>query len=64
MSKIYSTALLVSCAAAQLTTSAWMAGTGSYSLSYVASVIAVENDRTTMSLDVQGMTVSRDKVWL
>ncbi|XP_014553371.1 hypothetical protein COCVIDRAFT_29406 [Bipolaris victoriae FI3] len=56
MSKIYSTALLVSCAAAQLTTSAWMAGTGSYSLSYVASVIAVENDRTTMSLDVQGMT--------
>lgn len=56
MSKIFSTALLVTCAAAQLTTSAWMAGAGSNSLSYVASVITVENDSTTMSLDVQGMT--------
>lgn len=64
MSKIFSTALLVTCAAAQLTTSAWMAGAGSNSLSYVASVITVENDSTTMSLDVQGMTVSRNKYWL
>ncbi|EMD94703.1 hypothetical protein COCC4DRAFT_52999 [Bipolaris maydis ATCC 48331] len=56
MSKIFSTALLVSCAAAQLTTSAWMAGTGSNSLSYAASVITVENDSTTMSIDVKGMT--------
>ncbi|EUC45641.1 hypothetical protein COCMIDRAFT_26195 [Bipolaris oryzae ATCC 44560] len=56
MSKIFSTALLVSCATAQLTTSAWMAGTGSNSLSYVASVITVQNGRTTMSIDVQGMT--------
>jgi hypothetical protein len=55
MSKIISTALFVSCAAAQMTTSAWMAAPGSDDVSYAASVIGVENDRTTMDLAASGV---------
>lgn len=56
MSKIFSTALLVSCAAAQLTTSAWMPGAGDSDISYDASVIKVENDSTTLSLSIKGLS--------
>ncbi|USP80277.1 hypothetical protein yc1106_07551 [Curvularia clavata] len=62
MSKILSTALFASCAAAQLTTSAWMPGTGDSDISYEASVIKVEDDRTTLSLAVKGLSDMTDLV--
>jgi hypothetical protein len=62
MSKIFSTALFVSCAAAQLTTSAWMPGTGDSDISYEASVINVDNDRTTLSLSVNGLGEETDMI--
>ncbi|EOA85193.1 uncharacterized protein SETTUDRAFT_90080 [Exserohilum turcica Et28A] len=50
MSKIFSAALLASCAAAQLTTSIWMPGADSGGVSLKASVVKVDKDRTTMSM--------------
>jgi len=55
MSKFFSTALLVSCATAQMTTSAWMPGGEGSDVTYEASVMNVENDRTTLSVSFPGL---------
>jgi hypothetical protein len=55
MSKILSTALLATAATAQLTTSVWLPGAPVSGLSWVGSVIGVQNDHTTLSVSVKGI---------
>ncbi|KAH6872161.1 hypothetical protein BKA58DRAFT_140018 [Alternaria rosae] len=57
MSKILSVALFASYAAAQTTAQVWMPGTEDMGVSYEASVVSVDNDRTILSVDVQGITL-------
>lgn len=62
MSKIFSTALLVSCAAAQLTTSIWMPGAEDSDMTIKASVMNVSKDRTTLSLALPTQSDSSDTI--
>lgn len=62
MSKIFSTALLVSCAAAQLTTSIWMPGADGSDMTIKASVMNVDKDRTTLSLALPTQSDSSDTI--
>ena len=55
MSKLLSTALLATAATAQLTTSVWLPGAPVSGLSWVGSVIGVQNDHTTLSVSVKGI---------
>jgi hypothetical protein len=48
MSKFLTAALLVSLAAAEVTTTAWLPGTGSQGMSYSGSVVSVDGPRTVM----------------
>jgi len=57
MSKILSVALFASYAAAQTTAQVWMPGLGDMGISYEGSVVSVDNDRTIMSVAVQGITL-------
>lgn len=54
MSLLLKSSLLASVAAAQLTTSIWMPGAANGDQSFVGSVIAVQNDRTTISMAFDG----------
>jgi len=51
MSKVLSVALFASLATAQMTTSAWMPGMEDGEMSFTASVVSVNKDRTVLSLD-------------
>jgi hypothetical protein len=54
MSLLLTSTLLASVAAAQLTTSIWMPGAANGDQSFVGSVIAVQGDRTTISMAFDG----------
>lgn len=54
MSLLLKSTLLASVAAAQLTTSIWMPGAANGDQSFVGSVIAVQDDRTTISMAFDG----------
>lgn len=55
-------ALFASYAAAQTTAQVWMPGTEDMGVSYEASVVSVDNDRTILSVDVQGITLDDSMV--
>ncbi|OSS48839.1 hypothetical protein B5807_06907 [Epicoccum nigrum] len=55
MSKILSTALLATAATAQLTTSVWMPGAPVSGISWVGSVVSVQNDHTILSVSMKGI---------
>lgn len=57
MSKLLSLALFASSAAATTTTSMWMPGLSDGDVSYEGAVINVNDDRTTLSLDVPAATM-------
>jgi hypothetical protein len=57
MSKILSVALFASYAAAQTTASVWMPGLQDSGVSYEGSIVSVDNDRTVISVGVQGITL-------
>lgn len=54
MSLLLKSTLLATVATAQLTTSIWMPGAANRGQSFVGSVIAVQNDRTTISMAFDG----------
>ncbi|KAF3031797.1 Mucin-21 [Didymella heteroderae] len=54
MSLLLKSTLLASVAAAQLTTSIWMPGAANGDQSFVGSVVAVQDDRTTISMAFDG----------
>src|SRR5689334_15594616 len=54
MSLLLKSTLLATVATAQLTTSIWMPGAANGGQSFVGSVIAVQNDRTTISMAFDG----------
>lgn len=54
MSLLLKSTLLATVATAQLTTSIWMPGAANGDQSFVGSVIAVQNDRTTLSVAFDG----------
>ncbi|KAF1364608.1 hypothetical protein EJ07DRAFT_162340 [Lizonia empirigonia] len=57
MSLLLSTTLLVSVAAAQLTTSIWLPGAANANQSFVGSMVAQTGDRTTLSVAFDGPTI-------
>lgn len=63
MSSILATALFASYATAALTTSIWLPGAASVDVSFVASVIALNDDRTTLSIDFADATASNDEYY-
>lgn len=63
MSKILTTALLATSAAAQLTTSLWIPGAANSNVSFVASVIEASGDQTTLSLDFAGGPMTDDEYY-
>jgi hypothetical protein len=65
MSKFFTAALLVSLAAAEVTTTAWLPGTGSQGMSYSGSVVSVDGARTVMIIaypEEDEELVSKDKL--
>ena len=55
MSKLLSTALLATAATAQLTTSVWMPGAPVSGVSWVGSVVSMQDDHTVLSVSMKGI---------
>ncbi|KAF2624894.1 hypothetical protein BU25DRAFT_128226 [Macroventuria anomochaeta] len=60
MSRLLTTTLLASVATAQLTTSIWLPGAANANQSFVASVVSLQDDRTTLSLAFDGDAIETE----
>lgn len=63
MSSFFATALFATSVAAQVSTSIWLPGAADANVSFVASVIEQNGDKTTLSLDFANPTASDDEYY-